>query len=151
MSTDEQARVIPRQRTETREPLWRHVVGDVLRRERLAQRRTLKDVSETARISMPYLSELERGLKEASSEILAAAARALGLRLADLLTRAHRELAEAELTRTTPRPITSTRGLSCGGPPADTADARSVTSGGELSTRHTRASGTSQWTVSLAA
>ena len=51
----------------------------------------------------------------------------------------------------TPRPITSTRGLSCGGPPADTGDARPVTSGAELSTRHTRASGTSQWTVSLAA
>ena len=129
MSTDEQARVIPLQRTETREPLWRHVVGDVLRRERHAQKRTLKDVS----------------------EILAAAARALGLRLADLLTRAHRELAEAELTQTTPRPVTSTRGLSCGGPPADTADARSVTSGGEPSTRYTRASGTSQWTVRLAA
>ena len=100
---------------------------------------------------MPYLSELERGLKEAPSEILATAARALGLRLADLLARAHRELAEAELTRTIPRPVTSTRGLSCGGPPADTGGARSVTSGGELSTRHTRASGTSQGTVSLAA
>ena len=129
MSTHEQARVIPLRRTEAREPLRRHVVGDVLRRERLAQKRTLKDVS----------------------EILAAAARALGLRLADLLTRAHRELAEAELTRTTPRPVTSTRGPSCGGPPADTADARSVTSGGEPSTRHTRASGTSQCTASLAA
>jgi Helix-turn-helix len=68
-----------------REPLWRHIVGDVLRRERLAQERTLKDVAETARISMPYLSEIERGRKEPSSEVLAAAARALGLSLADLL------------------------------------------------------------------
>lgn len=41
---------------------------------------------------MPYLSEVERGLKEASSEVLAAAAAALGLRLVDLLERAHREL-----------------------------------------------------------
>jgi hypothetical protein len=79
-----------------KEPLWRHVIGDVLRRERQAQERTLKDVSDTARISMPYLSELERGRKEASSEVLAAAARALGLGLADLLV-----LAQAELARLT--------------------------------------------------
>ncbi|MFF3488322.1 helix-turn-helix domain-containing protein [Streptomyces sp. NPDC002701] len=75
-----------------REPLWRDVVGDVLRRERLAQERTLKDVAEAARISMPYLSELERGRKEASSEVLAAAAHALGLGLADLLALTHRRL-----------------------------------------------------------
>ena len=42
-----------------KEPLWRDVVGDVLRRERLAQERTLKDVADAARISMPYLSELD--------------------------------------------------------------------------------------------
>ncbi|MGJ5751943.1 helix-turn-helix protein [Streptomyces puniciscabiei] len=76
-----------------REPLWRDLVGDVLRRERLAQERTLKDVAEAARISMPYLSELERGRKEASSEVLAAAAQALGLGLADLLSLAQHELA----------------------------------------------------------
>lgn len=79
-----------------KEPLWRDVVGDVLRRERLAQERTLKDVAEAARISMPYLSEVERGRKEASSEVLAAGARALGLSLADLLS-----LTQAELTRYT--------------------------------------------------
>ncbi|MET7744234.1 helix-turn-helix transcriptional regulator [Streptomyces sp. NPDC005385] len=75
-----------------KEPLWRDLVGDVLRRERLAQERTLKDVADAARISMPYLSELERGRKEASSEVLAAAARALGLGLTDLLSLAQREL-----------------------------------------------------------
>ncbi|MFE2534096.1 helix-turn-helix domain-containing protein [Streptomyces sp. NPDC059371] len=75
-----------------KEPLWRDLVGDVLRRERLAQERTLKDVAEAARISMPYLSEVERGRKEASSEVLAAAARALGLGLTDLLSLAQREL-----------------------------------------------------------
>jgi len=88
-----------------REPLWRHVVGDVLRRERLAQQRTLKDVSDDARISMPYLSEIERGRKEASSEVLAAAARALGLGLADLLALAQDELARhvrAQRARTQP-------------------------------------------------
>lgn len=77
-----------------KEPLWRDVIGDVLRRERLAQERTLKDVADAARISMPYLSEVERGRKEASSEVLAAGARALGLTLADLLS-----LAQGELTR----------------------------------------------------
>ncbi len=82
-----------------REPLWRDLVGDVLRRERLAQERTLKDVAEAARISMPYLSEIERGRKEASSEVLAAAARALGLGLGDLLG-----LAQGELVRLTTRP-----------------------------------------------
>ncbi|MFF7492001.1 helix-turn-helix domain-containing protein [Streptomyces rubiginosohelvolus] len=68
-----------------REPLWRDLVGEVLRRERRAQGRTLKDVSEASRISMAYLSEVERGRKEASSEVLAAAAQALGLSLADVL------------------------------------------------------------------
>ncbi|KUO15073.1 helix-turn-helix domain-containing protein [Streptomyces dysideae] len=77
-----------------REPLLRDLVGDVLRRERLAQERTLKDVADAARISMPYLSEVERGRKEASSEVLAAAAHALGLGLGDLLS-----LAQGELTR----------------------------------------------------
>ncbi|MCQ4211783.1 MULTISPECIES: helix-turn-helix domain-containing protein [Streptomyces] len=79
------------------EPLWRHVVGDVLRRRRRAQGRTLQDVADVAGISMPYLSEVERGRKEASSEMLAAAAGALGLGLVDVLT-----LAQAELTRATP-------------------------------------------------
>ncbi|GAA4309051.1 helix-turn-helix transcriptional regulator [Streptomyces venetus] len=81
-----------------REPLWRDLVGDVLRRERLAQERTLRDVADAARISMPYLSEVERGRKEASSEVLAAAAHALGLGLGDLLSRA-----QGELTRVTSR------------------------------------------------
>ncbi|MCX5001614.1 helix-turn-helix transcriptional regulator [Streptomyces sp. NBC_00638] len=75
-----------------KEPLWRDLVGDVLRRERLAQERTLKDVADAARISMPYLSEVERGRKEASSEVLAAAARALGLGLTELLSLAQHEL-----------------------------------------------------------
>ncbi|MFD8080883.1 helix-turn-helix domain-containing protein [Kitasatospora sp. NPDC059722] len=81
------------QPSEPKEPLWRDLVGDVLRRERLAQERTLKDVADEARISMPYLSELERGRKEASSEVLAAAARALGLGLGDLLSLAQEDLA----------------------------------------------------------
>ncbi|WP_314220496.1 helix-turn-helix domain-containing protein [Streptomyces zaehneri] len=82
----------PVPRSAPREPLWRDLVGDVLRRERRAQERTLKDVADSARISMPYLSEVERGRKEASSEVLAAAAHALGLSLGDLLARAQGEL-----------------------------------------------------------
>lgn len=81
-----------------KEPLWRDLVGDVLRRERLAQERTLKDVADAARISMPYLSEVERGRKEASSEVLAAAAQALGLGLGDLLSLAHGELSRQRHT-----------------------------------------------------
>ncbi len=143
----------PRRAAPVREPLWRHVVGDVLRRERLAQRRTLKDVSEAARISMPYLSELERGLKEASSEILAAAGRALGLSLVELLARSHQSLVHSTLGQLAPartaRQLTSNGGLSSGRPVTD-ADA-AVTSVGELGTRHTSASGVSQASVSLAA
>ncbi|MQY37624.1 hypothetical protein SRB17_56280 [Streptomyces sp. RB17] len=75
-----------------KEPLWRDLVGEVLRRERRAQDRTLQDVADAASISLPYLSEIERGRKEASSEVLAAAAHALGLGLGDLLSLAHGEL-----------------------------------------------------------
>ncbi|MEU6773589.1 helix-turn-helix transcriptional regulator [Streptomyces sp. NPDC046759] len=80
------------ERARSKEPLWRDLVGEVLRRERRAQDRTLKDVADAARISLPYLSEIERGRKEASSEVLAAAAHALGLGLGDLLSLAHGEL-----------------------------------------------------------
>ncbi|MGV4983786.1 helix-turn-helix domain-containing protein [Streptomyces sp. NPDC001709] len=87
--------------TGEREPLWRDLVGEVLRRERRAQDRTLKDVADAARISLPYLSEIERGRKEASSEVLGAAARALGLGLGDLLSLTHAELTRR--TTTAPR------------------------------------------------
>jgi transcriptional regulator with XRE-family HTH domain len=73
-------------------PLLRTMVGDVLRRTRLEQRRTLADVSSSARISMQYLSELERGRKEASSEILAALCGALRLDLSELLAAVGRDL-----------------------------------------------------------
>lgn len=99
-------------------------MGDVLRRERLAQERTLKDVSDAARISMPYLSELERGRKEASSEILAAAARALGLGLADLLA-----LAQAELIRRTEaRTVRIRSGFGLSPAPADLGRGRATAS-----------------------
>ena len=80
----------PRQRTR---PLLRTTLGEVLRRIRLEQERTLADVASSARVSMPYLSEIERGRKEASSEVLAALCEALGIGLSDLLADVRRELA----------------------------------------------------------
>jgi transcriptional regulator with XRE-family HTH domain len=73
-------------------PLLRALVGDVLRRNRLRQGRTLADVARDACVSMPYLSEVERGRKEASSEVLAAVCDALGIELASLLAEVGRDL-----------------------------------------------------------
>jgi transcriptional regulator with XRE-family HTH domain len=73
-------------------PLLRRLVGDVLRRNRLEQRRTLADVARNARVSKPYLSEVERGRKEASSEVLAAVCDALRIDLSDLLAEVGRDL-----------------------------------------------------------
>jgi DNA-binding XRE family transcriptional regulator len=74
------------------EPLWREVVGGQLREERHLQERTLADVAEEAGVSTQYLSEVERGRKEPSSEILGAVSGALGLRLVDLTARVARTL-----------------------------------------------------------
>jgi transcriptional regulator with XRE-family HTH domain len=60
------------------------VVGETLRAARLRQRRTLREVSAQARVSLGYLSEIERGQKEASSELLASICDALDLRLSDV-------------------------------------------------------------------
>jgi len=63
----------------------RELIGDVLRARRLAEGLTLRDVSERARISLGYISEIERGQKEASSELLAALAQALDVPLSKVL------------------------------------------------------------------
>ncbi|MEH1015489.1 helix-turn-helix transcriptional regulator [Micromonospora sp. CPCC 206060] len=76
--------------------LLRRVIGGVLRRVRLRQGRTLRDVAEAAGVSVPYLSEVERGRKEASSEVLAAVCRALGMHLSDLLEEARDDLRRME-------------------------------------------------------
>jgi transcriptional regulator with XRE-family HTH domain len=65
--------------------LLREAIGDRLRHARTIQRRTLREVSRTARVSLGYLSEVERGPKEASSELLAAICDALELPLSVLL------------------------------------------------------------------
>ncbi len=68
-------------------PRLREVVGDVLRAERLTQRRTLADVAERAAVSLPYLSEVERGCKDVSSDVLHSICDALDLPIADVLER----------------------------------------------------------------
>src|ERR1700712_3112998 len=65
--------------------LWREAIGGTIRRARTARRRTLRDVSRDARVSLGYLSEIERGRKEPSSELLAAICNALALSLPDPL------------------------------------------------------------------
>ncbi|WP_400994602.1 helix-turn-helix domain-containing protein [Agromyces sp. GXQ0307] len=78
-------------------PLWRDVLGDVLRDERLEQERILTEVARTAGVSPQYLSEVERGRKEASSEVLGAVADALGLELVDVVGRVAGRLALREI------------------------------------------------------
>ncbi|WP_018334638.1 helix-turn-helix domain-containing protein [Actinomycetospora chiangmaiensis] len=65
--------------------LLREAIGGTIRRARTERRRTLRDVSRDARVSLGYLSEIERGRKEPSSELLAAICDALALPLPDLL------------------------------------------------------------------
>jgi transcriptional regulator with XRE-family HTH domain len=75
----------------------RHVIGDELRRRRQDQGRTLRDVSATAAVSLGYLSEIERGQKEASSELLAAICSALEVPLSDVLAAVSSHVAQAEV------------------------------------------------------
>ena len=77
--------------------LLRHLLGDALRRLRLRQGRTLREVSAAARVSLGYLSEVERGRKEASSELLASICGALGAPLSQLLREVSDNFALAEL------------------------------------------------------
>lgn len=75
-----------------RRPLLRTLIGEALRRHRLEQRRTLAEVAGTACVSLQYLSEVERGRKEPSSEILAAVCDSLRIELSDLLAEVGRDL-----------------------------------------------------------
>src|SRR5919199_3628018 len=74
------------------EPLWREVLGKRLRALRLRRRRTLSQIAAEAGISPQYLSEIERGRKEPSSEMIAAVAGALGTTLVDLTSQVTAEL-----------------------------------------------------------
>lgn len=79
--------------------LLRRVIGDALRARRQAQHRTLREVSTAANVSLGYLSEIERGQKEASSELLAAICVALGAQLSELLREVSHTVADAEAGR----------------------------------------------------
>ena len=76
--------------------LLRRVIGDALRARRQGQHRTLREVSTAANVSLGYLSEIERGQKEASSELLAAICEALGARLSEVLGEVSDTLSLAE-------------------------------------------------------
>ncbi|MGJ4846082.1 helix-turn-helix domain-containing protein [Leifsonia sp. Le1] len=82
--------------------LLRHAIGAVLRRLRLERGETLRQLSETASVSIPYLSEIERGRKEASSEILATLCRVFDISEGELLTRVAAEFATADLVSLRP-------------------------------------------------
>ncbi len=85
----------------------RTLLGSALRETRLRQQRTLREVSGAARVSLGYLSEVERGQKEASSELLASICRALGVRLSDVL----REVSETlSVLEPDPVPVPDTIG-----------------------------------------
>ena len=82
--------------------LLRTQLGNTLRGHRLRQRRTLRDVSGAARVSLGYLSEVERGQKEASSELLASICSALDLPLSVVLTVVSEKMAMYEKVTTLP-------------------------------------------------
>ena len=77
--------------------LLRDVIGEELRRSRIEKEKTLRDVSSQACVSLGYLSEVERGLKEPSSEILNAICKSLTISISDLLTASAFEFAREEL------------------------------------------------------
>ena len=77
-------------------PVLRQVVGETLRGLRMRQRRTLREVSATARVSLGYLSEVERGQKEPSSELLAAICAALDVELSELFAEVSQTLRREE-------------------------------------------------------
>jgi transcriptional regulator with XRE-family HTH domain len=66
--------------------IFRRLLGEVLRAQRMRQGRTLREVSADARVSLGYISEVERGQKEASSELLASICAALDVPLSEILS-----------------------------------------------------------------
>ncbi len=79
--------------------LLREAVGSSLRAARTEQSRTLRDVAREARVSLGYLSEVERGQKEASSELLKPICEALGLQLSVLLSDVTVQIASGEIAK----------------------------------------------------
>ena len=81
--------------------LVREVLGETLREQRFAQGRTLREVSMAARVSLGYLSEVERGQKEASSELLGSTCQALAIELSSVMLTVSEKLAAEEAARLT--------------------------------------------------
>ena len=81
--------------------LLRTSVGKSLRAARTSQGRTLRDVARDARVSLGYLSEVERGQKEASSELLNAICTALGLTLSSVISDVSRDISSREAIKLT--------------------------------------------------
>lgn len=82
--------------TSVKQVLVRELIGESLREARIDQGRTLREVSKAARVSLGYLSEVERGQKEASSELLASICGALDLPLSVVLTVTSEKMAAVE-------------------------------------------------------
>lgn len=81
--------------------LYRQALGEILREERLSQGMTLRTVSEQSTLALGYLSEVERGQKEISSELLSLfAAKGLGVEIADIVLRAGMRLAGLDIPDT---------------------------------------------------
>lgn len=100
--------------------LVRRLLGGVLRQQRLGQGRTLREVSAAARVSLGYLSEIERGQKEASSECLAAIGTALDVPLSVLLAEVSDEIAREEQAVGSIATLPAGEALRSGAPPAVT-------------------------------
>lgn len=106
--------------------LLRRILGDTLRTQRLAQQRTLREVSSAAKVSLGYLSEVERGQKEASSELLSSICEALGVPLSEVLRDVSDTLEVAETAPTASasvlnavEPVASLNGAAVGGDGAE--------------------------------
>ena len=87
------------------EPLWRQVIGEQLRTERIDRGLRIADVATRAGVAPQYLSELERGRKDASSEVLSAVSGALDLTVLQLTRRASRRLELGAPTRRSRGPV----------------------------------------------
>jgi transcriptional regulator with XRE-family HTH domain len=107
--------------------LLRRVIGDALRARRQGQHRTLREVSTAANMSLGYLSEIERGQKEASSELLAAICDALGAQLSEVLREVSDTLMLAEQMQGVLVPVQDDA------PPAAEAKERRVRTEGDVS------------------
>ncbi|MDQ3615437.1 MAG: helix-turn-helix domain-containing protein [Actinomycetota bacterium] len=89
--------------------LFRRLLGEVLRTQRMRQGRTLREVSADARVSLGYISEVERGQKEASSELLASICSALEVPLSTIIAEVSDAVAAEEAALAAPatlKPVT---------------------------------------------